>query len=479
MLSKFLKCLAVILAAGISFSASISATTSGNQTDDLSPIGPQSQAPFSIQIQQADFSLPGGIQSFAYGVHHGKWLLLDGRTNGMHYFNNDDFNFPALKQNTVVYVVDPATKTVSYRDLADPSSGLTQDQIDLLSVTAPQYDQVGSTLYITGGYGVITSTGQFSTKDVLTAIDMPGLIHWVQNPDVGETAAQHIRQLSHPIFRVTGGYMTSFGPDTLLVFGQNFAGFYTDNSNGNYTEQVLRFQIKDNGTSLSVKVKSPKPSIPDPNYRRRDLNVVPIIQMHGGVPVPSLVALAGVFTTQTGYWTVPVVIDFAGNPSMADPASPSTFKQGMNIYNSAVVPLFSPKKGENYITIFGGITYEYWENGVLQQDAEFPFTNQVTTIKISKGGNFSQYLMDGQFPTIPSTGPNVGLPMLFGAGAKFIPAQDVPRNEYEVINFDGLGKGPVLIGYIVGGIQSTVPNTSPPPIDSFSSPYIFEVYLTK
>ena len=218
----------------------------------------------------------------------------------MHDFNDDDNNFPPRKQNTTVYVVDPARQTVSSKSLADPRSGLTQRQIDLLSVTSPQAYQVGATLYMTGGYGVDTATGQFSTKDALTAIYVPGLMHWVEEVVANETAAQYIRQIFDPIFQVTGGYMTQAPRNlTLLIFGQNFEGFYVPSSSGVYTQQVRRFRIvgrRDHPVVLSKAhvdtLSTPIP--PDPNYRRRDLNVVPVVTATRGLPVSSWVALSGV-----------------------------------------------------------------------------------------------------------------------------------------------------------------------------------------
>src|SRR5664279_1881375 len=157
----------------------ISAVSAQNQTPDTSPILPEDSLPLRISIEQAEFSLPSGVQSYVAGSFDGRWLMLAGRINGLHGFNNDNNNFPPNQQNTTVFVVDPVAKTVTTRSLAAPGSGLTQAQVDLLSVTNAQSYQIGNTLYMTGGYGVDTGTGDFSTKDALTAIDIPGLIQWV------------------------------------------------------------------------------------------------------------------------------------------------------------------------------------------------------------------------------------------------------------------------------------------------------------
>lgn len=462
------------LACGFFFAAAYA----DNQTTMTTPILSGDELPFTLQIETADFSLANGIHSFVSGTANGKWLFLAGRTNGLHGFNDDPNNFPPSQQNTAVQVVDPATGSVVVRSLTGPGSGLTQHQVDLLSVTSPQAYQLGRFVYMAGGYGVDTATGEFSTKDVLTAIDVAGLMHWVENPFPGETAAQHIRQISHPIFRITGGYMDRVGNHpTLLIYGQDFEGFYFDPvSNGIYSNQVRRFDIIDNGVDLAVKLDTARPDVPNPNYRRRDLNVVPVVRKKHGKDVLGFVALSGVFTKSTGIWTVPVEISARGRSSMANPSFPDTFKQGMNNYACATLGLYNPKKGNMYTALFGGISYGFFTNGVFQTDSEFPFINQVTTVKIDKHGNYSQYLMESEYPVILSTASNPGNQLLFGAGADFMRANNLPAFANGVLNLSRLGSDPVVVGYIVGGIQSTLPNTNVAS-DSAASPYIFKVTL--
>ena len=216
---------------------SFSALSHGNnQTNDISPILPSDSLPFQVRLETADFSLPVGLQSFATGNYKNKWLFITGRTNGLHDFSNTNNNFPPNKQNTSVFVVDFEKKKTYSRSLLDKQAHLTQEEIDTLSVTAAEFKQVNNTLYIIGGYGVDSQTGNFSTKSTLTAVDVRGLIHWVCNPSKGETAKEHIRQTSHSMFQVTGGDLQQTDPHQpfLLIFGQNFPGFYFDDSNGFY-----------------------------------------------------------------------------------------------------------------------------------------------------------------------------------------------------------------------------------------------------
>ena len=210
-----------------------------NQTSTTTPIQSEEALPFRIQLVKAHLKLPFGLQSYIHGIHHDKWLLITGRTDGLHGFVPDSkTNFPIQFQNATVVVVDPKRKKTYTRSLLDPESGLTQEQVELLSVTAAQGYQSGKTLYITGGYGYNSATERPDTKNALTAIDIPGLMHWVTCPHSGETAAEHIRQTFDDTFKVTGGYMNQIGDHpTLLIMGQEFDGFYDDP-----TQQPPEFQ---------------------------------------------------------------------------------------------------------------------------------------------------------------------------------------------------------------------------------------------
>lgn len=447
---------------------------SNNQTDTLSPVLPGSQLPFQIVIEQANFQLPVGFHSGVVGVYKGMWVFIAGRINGLHGFGSSN-NFPPDLQNTSIYVVNPATGAVSSRSLYDPGSGLSQAQIDSLSVTSPQSYQEDVTLYMTGGYGVDTASGTFGTKPVLTSIYLPGIVNWVLYPGNRQySVVNNIRQIFNSEFQIAGGEMYKVGNMTQLVFGQNFSGSYTDGSNGDYSKQVRLFQIKNAGGQLAVNIFNSLPSTPNPNYRRRDLNILPALLNKNNQLKYGLVAYAGVFTLSSGVWTVPVVIDDSGNSTMADPSSPGAFMQAMNQYVCASASLYSRKYTNMYHIFFGGISFGFYSGGTFETDPEIPFINQVTTVQMDRNGSFTQYLMSGQYPTILSTGSNPGNQLLFGAGAYFMPA-NIQHYPNGVINLDNI-RTPTVIGYIVGGIQSTLPNTNVNS-DSSASPYVFKVTL--
>ena len=471
-LSKTLVCLLACFTLGI---GTLCAKVLDNQTADTTTILSNSALPFRISIEQANFTLPVGLHSGVVGVYKGQWIFIAGRLNGLHGFDPVN-NFPPDEQNTSIYVVNPATGSVSSRALSDPSSGLSRQQIDTLSVTSPQGYQEGNTLYMTGGYGVDTNSATFGTKPVLTAFNLPGIVDWVTQPGNPNTSVvNNMTQIYNQIFQITGGRMYKLGNLTQIVFGQDFEGPYTDGSNGVYSEQVRQFSLNNVGGQLSVNIANSMPSVPNPNFRRRDLNVVPVMLNNNNQLQYGLVAYAGVFTLSGGAWTVPVIMNGTNDPVMADPTLSTTFKQGMNQYVCATASLYSRKFTSNYNIFFGGLSYGQYVNGVFTVDAELPFINQVTTVQIDKNNNFTQYLMDGQYPFIPVPLSSPQTPLFFGAGAYFIPT-NITQYSNRVLSLDSI-RTPTVIGYIVGGIQSIIGDTSSNS-DSAASQYVFKVTLT-
>jgi hypothetical protein len=437
-----------------------------NQTDTVDTVLPEDALPFTLQIDTAPFGLPSGLQAYASAVYDNKWIFIAGRTNGLHGFDNVGNNFPISFQNTRVFVVEPETGQSWERSLL--LGDLTPKEIDSLSVTASESFQKGHLLYLVGGYGVDTQSGLMGTKSTLTEINLKKLLKWVQGAGSIKSA---IRQTSHPLLQVTGGslYQANDHEPMLLSLGQNFTGLYRDDSNGEYTHQIRRFWIQDDGKNLKIIPHVSNDLKAD--YRRRDLNVLPIINNNDF----HYVAFAGVFTIDVGVWTVPIIIKPDGSSYQPDPNKASTFKQAMNQYNCASFGLYSTKSKEMYAVFPGGISYGYFDSGTFQTDLEFPFINQVTTIKIDKNWNFTQYLMNGEYPFIASTGTNPGNQLLFGAEAVFFPKKGISLYQNGVIQLDKI-KEPTVIGYIAGGIMSTLPNTNTRE-DSTSSPYVFTVTL--
>jgi hypothetical protein len=159
-------------------------------------------------------------------------------------------------ENREVWVLDPVTRQSWHKSLLEssPASGLTADQVDSLSSVNTQFHQAGAALIVAGGYGYKRSVADHRTYDTLSRIDLPGLIGWVKQAPGSETtqAAQHIQQIRHSYFQVTGGSLEKIGDEYQLVMVQNYEGRYRPNFNGVYTQQVRRFLINETAGGLVV-----------------------------------------------------------------------------------------------------------------------------------------------------------------------------------------------------------------------------------
>jgi hypothetical protein len=452
-----------------------------HQTDTFTPVVLNGFLPYNISLQRYDFGaadLPT-LHSYAAGQHNDKWVLIAGKTNGLHGFQTTGPNgFTPETQNREVWVIDPVGKQSWHRSLEGAAGGFTSAELNSLTSSNNQFYQHGQRLYMTGGYGVQATLGDGTpvngTFDRLSAIDLPGIIDWVIT-DSG-TANDHIRQINSPSFRVTGGAMYEMGGRTHIVFGQDFSGNYNPNKNGTYTNQVRSFEIMDDGATLAI--ANPTSTTPDPDFRRRDLNVFPVMRPAGGGAIePGLVALSGVFTPSFGAWTVPVQIDAAGNPLMDDPDDPNTFKQGFNGYHSAKLGLFSEARGEMHEVLFGGISVQHLNTQTMQveTDHDLPFINDITSVVIDAAGNYTQHWL-GEFPVVNDPEGNR---LRFGSSAEFFLAGGIETFQNGVIKLDRLAR-PTTLGYIFGGITANRPHTrsGDPPATSAASNLIFAVVYT-
>jgi len=518
-------------------------TSAGAQTDQtftgstaagFSPVtawSPGSRG-YQITLQSHTWSDPAnplpGLQSFASAVYDNEWVMVAGRTNGMHDFTNSGTaNFPPNRQNVDVYVVNPVTNHMWRRSLADGTT-LSLDQISRLSATNTQSFQRGDSFFVAGGYGAIltgasynattgsttiTFSGSFVTHNSLTAIHLPDLVNWVKSgtntvpPSLPATAVTQIAG-ADDYFAVTGGDMfrTAVNDQVHLVFGQNFQGPYTGSSNGIYTSQVRSFTVNytsGSGAVASTLSYTPISASPEPGddtrFRRRDLNTVPSIRRDPADPTQvreGMIAYAGVFTGTAisdgtgsgtvsgtlgnGVWTLPVEISADGTPTMIGTTSTaSSFVQPMNHYASANLSMYSGSTGDFTTFMFGGITATTYDSGTLTYDSGYPFTNQITAVTRDLAGGYSQQYV-GEYPYTPIVSGTRTF-HLYGASAKFFASPGLPANamfENGVFKLDellALGSG--TIGYIFGGIVSSLPNTNSR-FDTTASPQVFSVVVT-
>ncbi len=141
---------------------------------------------FTVELRPvAAPSLPA-LHSFSLGKgSDGKWLLVGGRTNGLHAFVQSADGgqtappnaFPVANANRSLWVIDPAAQ----RAWSAPLDGLGPQIADALSATNAQSAQEGDTLYVVGGYGWDSQKKQMTTFGALNAIQVDEAIKAVVN----------------------------------------------------------------------------------------------------------------------------------------------------------------------------------------------------------------------------------------------------------------------------------------------------------
>lgn len=177
---------------------------------DISPLmtasGQTLAAPsFTVELVKVDAAALPALHSFSLGQADGKWLIVGGRTNGLHAFAQSSNGgktappnaFPFTQANTNIWVIDPVQKkswSVPVSDLPADCTGTGSPQYkcaDTLAANNAQSYQDGDTLYIIGGYGENSKTGQMTTFGSLTAIKLHEAIDAIMN---GKPLDPYIRQ---------------------------------------------------------------------------------------------------------------------------------------------------------------------------------------------------------------------------------------------------------------------------------------------
>src|SRR3989344_4058803 len=72
--------------------------------------------PFTVQIEPVITTPLPALHSFAFAQSGGKWLIIGGRTNGLHGLNASG-GFPPEYKNDAVTVIDTVTWTYYTADL--------------------------------------------------------------------------------------------------------------------------------------------------------------------------------------------------------------------------------------------------------------------------------------------------------------------------------------------------------------------------
>ncbi len=407
-----------------------------------------STEPYSIELERVNMPGTPSIHSFAFAQSNGKWLFVGGRTNGLHGFNPGDA-FPKQYSNKNIFVVDPNTAaTWSKNIFADIPFSLA----DPLRSTNMEYFQDGNKLYMIGGYGYDSASNGLVTFPRVTVLDIDEVI---QATISGTSVSQYVRQVTDSRLQVCGGELQKLGDYFYLTGGHKFTGTYTRTINNQiYTNQLKKFKINDDGTSVNI---TDYETFTDTAlFHRRDMNLVPSIKSDGTTPYLTL--YGGVFKyNQDIPYTKPIYIEKGAY------SYDNSFEQKMSQYSCANLSAFNIITGSFHTTFFGGVSLYYYNENTHSQvyDSLVPFIDDITTLTKNSQGISEEKIS----PT--------KMPALLGANAKFILDQSVPHYSNGVIKFNELS-GRTFAGYIYGGIRALLPNTTP----TFPSDYILKVYIT-
>lgn len=426
----------------------------------------------SLRAVPLSFEIPA-IQSATSAFYEGKWVLFGGRKSGLHSMDNSPRPFMNLTANDSIWVIDLVGKTA----VGVP---IPEDFAQYLTASSTQHFQEGDLLYVSGGY-TYSDDSEVSnwTSDYFHEISVPNLISYVTSGGTSPSFDQVInKQIADPFLQVTGGEMMLANGNFYLVGGQNYVGPYTPGTNGIYTSAVRKFRLGQIGSdwvitdTLSV--------VDEENLHRRDYNLAEVIT--SDTDSLGAVIFGGVFNKQGLGYRSPVYLNGLGTGKPEITVDDQTL-QKVNLYTSAKINavLAFGEYRVSRITMLGGITYLEYNKDSRQlsvpsaDEMPLPFSNMI-----------SSYYTNGEDETLElvQLPPNEMMPGFLGANAIFFPEPALLYGDTESIIdlnkvFPGSANGPVLVGYMFGGIDSPAGTTTGMDrIQTSTNKTLYGVYMT-
>jgi len=391
--------------------------------------------PFSIRLEPMEIINLPALQSFAYGTWQGKWLLIGGRKDGLH--RRQPFAaFDEDGQNKFLYVIDPVSKKV-WKQSLEKFPGPIAEQFESSNM---EFCQIENRLVLTGGYGFSTSSDDHITYPYLTVVKVDKLINAIMN---AQPLKDVIVQITDQRMAVTGGRLVKVADTFLLAGGHRFDGRYNPMGPGHgpgftqqYTNEIRKFSIEyENDIPVITNYTAIHDSI---NLHRRDYNLVP--QVFAGDEM-GYTMFSGVFQYNQD---LPFTnfVDIDGGSYKVN----NGFHQKFSHYHSAVLPMYDKVTSGMYSIFFGGIAQYYPAvNGKPVNDQEVPFTKTISVVIRNRDQTEEIYLP-------------IQMPGYLGAAAEFIFAENAALHKEGIAAIDSLQVQETLIGYILGGINSSAKN---------------------
>jgi len=409
-----------------------------------------------LELELEPFTISGfpGLHSYAFTTHDGKWLIIGGRTNGLHGFQPPTA-FPMATQNTNIYVVDPVMQQV----WSSPIASLPQNIKEHIASSNMEGARIGVYYYFFGGYGFSTPANDLITFPNVTAIDVPGLMNAVMNQ---LPITSYFRQITDQNMALSGSRSEIIDSTVYLVFGHRFDGRYNPHNGPSFTQtysnEIRKFNIADNGIIFTI--NNFTTVYDSANFHRRDYNLAPQIFPNGDI---GLTAFSGVFQYNID---LPYLntIDITQGGYVVN----NNLEQQLSQYHSALIPFYDSTSATMHTLFFGGMSqYLYDINNVLVEDTLVPFVKTISYIS----RNSNQHT-ETRLP--------YEMPGYLGSNMEFYRADGVIAYDNGIIKLNDVDTGKVLIGYLHGGIESDYPyvfmNGGG---TSWANDKIFKVYIIK
>lgn len=411
--------------------------------------------PYRIQIDSLQIPELGGIQSYAYAQWENKWLIVGGRLDGLHR-RQPWASFDSAGNNTQIIVVDP----IARKKWSANVNHFHKDLREQLSSTNMEFKQVDSLLILIGGYGYSPSKGDHITYPNMAVVNVPQTIYSVIN---GYQEFFTIGQIPCENCAVTGGKLMTIDSTFYLIGGHRFDGKYNPMGGSTfvqtYTNAVQKFRLKRVGNNTEVIWQDKY--IDEALLHRRDLNVLPQISDSGK---PSLSVFSGVFQLD---YDMPYItcVRIDKDTIYAEP----DFAQYYNHYHCATASIYDAQKSRQYNLFFGGISQYADSSGVLIQDSDIPFVQNISLVDRDSNGIMKEYLLETKMPGY------------LGAGSEFIANPNLMYYPNGVLNLNANSQDSILLGYIYGGIKSSAASIFwiNDGTQSVASQAIYPVYLIK
>ena len=408
---------------------------------------------FSVALQPVVIPELPGLHSYAFGQHNGKWLIIGGRIDGLHARRPFE-SFPASHNNTSIFVIDIANREFLSASILSLPTGLREQ----LQSTNFNFHQRADTLYIIGGYSYSESLDQYITFPNLTTVLVPEVIQAIEEE---RDFADYIKQATDELFAVTGGQLGRLGDTFYLAGGHRFDGRYNPADGPSftqtYTNSIRKFRVLNSGETPEYYDFS---ELTDTEHLgRRDYNLVPSILADGS---DGYLISSGVFQQGVDLpFLYPVEIGTGGyNPVTG-------VNQYLSNYHSPKLSLFDGQQDAVHMLFFGGLAQYYYSDQELVRDDLIPFVRTISRLSRNSDGNYAEYVLP------------VEMPGLKGTSAEFIPNKVLPSSPTGVFLLDEIQNDDILLGHILGGIESPTLNPFANSLTSttYADPSVFEVRL--